>query len=277
MLTPRSRRLAVLILSLLLGGAALAQVDPRAQELLDGVAESFAHLGDTFSGPLETMDLTLCFTFYEAGEAQPEMCTRMVMDRVGERLMQETHTTFQDEEGSEEHVTKAVYKDGQLSMRDSFSEEPFELPASEVAALEAIFESVFDQLTNLETMLPEEIEKATYDGEVNYGDVLVGEQVTATVFVPTLMTGGATVQETTGRFIFGAEGRFIGSIYETPEGDLMMVFEDPGEGAPFFPMLNHTLYRLEGEEVMIEGRTRVSHFAFNEPLDDALFELEEGR
>jgi hypothetical protein len=269
----RPLRSAVLVLSLLCS-AALAQVDPRAQELLDGVAESFSTLEGTVPDTFETFDLTLCMTFYEAGEAQPEMCTRMVMDRAGERLMQETHTTLGNEEGSEEHVIKAVYKDGQLRIRDSFSEESFELPESEVAALEATFESVFDQLMDLETTLPEEIGRATYDGEVNYGGVLVGEQVTATVPTPTFMTGGAPVQETTLRFVFDTEGRFSGSVYETPEGDLVMVFEDPGEGAPFFPMLNHTLYRLQGEDVVIEGRTRVTHFAFNEPLDEALFELE---
>lgn len=55
-------------------------------------------------------------------------------------------------------------------------------------------------------MLPEEVERATYDGEVNYGGVLVGEQITATTLTPTFMTGGATVQEATLRFVFDEEG-----------------------------------------------------------------------
>lgn len=54
-----------------------------------------------------------------------------------------------------------------------------------------------------------------------------------------------------------------------------MVYEDPDEGAPFLPMLNHTFYLTQEGEAVIDGRTRVTHFAFNEPLAEALFELGE--
>ncbi len=50
---------------------------------------------------------------------------------------------------------------------------------------------------------PEEFESATYDGEVDYRGVLVGEQVTTTLAL-TFTTGGASVQETTLRFVFDA-------------------------------------------------------------------------
>jgi hypothetical protein len=109
-MTPlRSVHPAVLPLCLALwaAGPASAQVDPRAEALLNGLAESFSQAPQLEAyESLDTMDLTFCFTFYEAGEAQPEMCSRMVMDRTNRRMMQEMHMTFEDEEGSEEHVTK---------------------------------------------------------------------------------------------------------------------------------------------------------------------------
>jgi hypothetical protein len=272
---PRPLRSAVLAFSLLLGSAALAQVDPRAEALLDNLGESFAHLEGTVPDTFETFDLTLCMTFYEAGEAQPEMCTRMVMDRTNRRMMQETHMTFEDEEGSEEHVTKIVYKDGQLRMRDSFSEEPFALPESEVAALEATFESIFDGLADLENMIPTEFERATYDGEVKYGGVLVGEQVTATTLAPTFMTGGTSVQETTLRFVFGEEGQLIGSVSESAEGEIVTVYDDSTGEQPISHMFNGTSYLMEGDEAVITNRNRLANLAVNEPLDEALFELGE--
>lgn len=277
-MTPlRSVRPAVLLyLTLWSAGLASAQVDPRAEALLNGMDESFSQAPQLEAyESLDTMDLTLCFTFYEAGEAQPEMCTRMVMDRTNRRMMQETHMTFEDEEGSEEHVTKIVHKDGQLTMRDSLLGETVEMPEAEVAALEATFETIFDQLADLENVLPEEFESATYDGEVDYGGVLVGEQVTATALAPTFMTGGASVQETTLRFVFDAEGQLIGSVTESPEGEVMMVYDDPTDEVPLSRMFSGTVYLLEGDEAVITSQNRLANFAVNEALDEALFELGE--
>lgn len=273
-MTPlRCVRPAVLLcLTLWPAGPASAQVDPRAEALLNGMAESFSQAPQLEAyESLDTMDLTLCFTFYRAGEAQPEMCTRMVMDQTNRRMMQETHMTFEDEEGSEEHVTKMVYKDGQLTMRDSLLGETVELPEAEVAALEATFEAIFDHLADLENVLPKEFESATYDGEVDYGGVLVGEQVTA--LAPTFMTGGASVQETTLRFVFDAEGKLIGTVTESPEGEALMVYDDPTDEVPFSRMFNGTSYLLGGDEAVITSQNRLANFALNEPLAEALFEL----
>jgi hypothetical protein len=255
-----------------LGSAAFAQIDPRAQALLDGFQESFSHLEGTVPEDVTSMDLTLCFTFFEAGEAQPESCTRMVMDRANHRLMQELRMTVEGDAGPEEHVITTVYRDGQLMMRDSTVGEAFELPESQLEVLEATFESIFDEFAEMQAAFPEAFERATYDGEVDYGGVLVGEQVTATMPIPNFMTGGAAVQERAVRLVFGAQGRLIGSVIEAPEGDLVMVYDDLEE-APL-PIVNHTLYRLEGDTALIQARTRVTHVAFNEPLDDALFELD---
>jgi hypothetical protein len=160
-------------------------------------------------------------------------------------------------------------------MRDSFSEGAFELPETEVAALEATFEAIFDKLADLENVLPEEFESATYDGKVNYGGVLEGEQVTATTLAPTFMTGGASVQETTLRFVFDAEGQLIGSVAESAEGATVMVYDDPTDELPLSRMFSGTSYLLEGDEAFITSQNRLANFAVNEPLAEALFELGE--
>lgn len=108
-MTPvRSIRPAILLcFALWSAGLVSAQVDPHAETLLNEMAESFSQTPQLEAyESLDTMDLTFCFTFYEAGETQPEMCTRMVMDRTNRRMMQEMHMTFEQEE----HVTKTVYK-----------------------------------------------------------------------------------------------------------------------------------------------------------------------
>lgn len=275
---PRSAVFA-LALTLSLGGAALAQIDPRAEELLNGIGEGFAQTPQLEAHEtIDTMDLTFCFTFYEAGEAQPEMCTRMVMDRTNRRMMQELHMTFEDEDGSEEHVTKTVYKDGQLTMRNSLLGEAFELPEAEVATLEATFETVFDQIADAEKMFPEEFGSATYDGEVNYGGVLVGEQVTTAVpvFTPmsTPMSGGASTQDVTMRLVFDEEGQLIGNVTETPEGEAVMIYNDPTDEVPFSRFFNLTSYLTDGNEAIITNKSRMTRFVINQPLDKALFELE---
>lgn len=70
-MTPlRSLRPAVLLcLAFWSAGPALAQVEPRAEALLNGMAESFSQAPQLEAyGSLDTMDLTFCFTFYRAGE-----------------------------------------------------------------------------------------------------------------------------------------------------------------------------------------------------------------
>lgn len=170
---------------------------------------------------------------------------------------------------------KPSTKDGQLTISDSLPGETFGLPEAEVATLEGTFEAIFDQLADLENVLPGEFERATYDGEVDYGGVLVGEQVTATALAPTFMTGGAPLQETTLRFVFDAQGQLIGNVTKSPEGEVVMVYDDPTDEVPLSRMFNGTRYLLEGDEAIFTSQNRLTNLTINEPLAETLFELSE--
>lgn len=271
--------LAALSSTLFIGSLGLAQIDPRAEVLLNSLEDGFALQPDTF----ETFDTTLCITSYEAGEAQHEACIRMVMDVIDRRMYSETRSEFD----GEQYVMEMVYQNGRATMRDDFSfsdedDELFELPKEDVAAIEANFKAMFDQLSEVANAIPEDYQSASYDGEVSYGGVLAGEQVTMTILMPTFTAEGPSPRETTMRLVFDAQGQHIGSVIDSsqvagleesmgPEGELLVVYTNP---VPYIRVVNTTNYQLEGDNATPLYETRVTRYLVNEPLDETLFELE---
>ena len=246
-----------------------AQVDPRARVLLDGLDESFAAQAQPET--LETTDITTCYTFYEDGKAQPETCVRQVVDFVNRRMYNETRSKFEDEL----HIFEMIYQDGRATYRDSFLEaeglaEEISLPEAQLAEIEGTFEQMFDQIAGGVAALPDDYERATYDGQVRYGNVLAGRKVTVTMASPVASPGSPPEKLTLG-YIFDAQGRVTGSVSETSQGTLLQVYTDPEDPSPYHHFMNATSYTLEGKTPTLTGETKITRYRLNPTLDDAMF------
>lgn len=247
-----------------------AQVDPRARVLLDGFGESFAAQAQAQPETLETTDMTTCYTFYEGGEAQSEMCVRQVMDFVNRRMYNETRSQF----GDEPETFKLIYKDGRATVKDSFSEiEGLELPKAQLAEMEGMFEQMFDRIAGGAAALPDDYERATYDGRVRYGNVLAGEKVTVTTALPVALPGQS--QSPSGKldvsYVFD-RGLSVGAVFRDPQrGTILQVYTNPEDPVPYRRFVNSTTYTLKGKTPTLTGKIKVTRYRLNPKLNDALF------
>lgn len=252
---------------------ASAQVDPQARALLDGLDESFG--AQTQPETLETTDMTTCYTFYEDGKAQPEMCVRQIIDFVNRRMYSETRSKFEDEL----HIFKMIYQDGRATYRDSFLEaeglaEEISLPEAQLAEIEGTFEQMFDQIAGGAAALPDDYERATYDGRVRYGNVLAGRKVTVTMASPVALPGSPS-EKLDLSYIFDAQGRVVGSVSKTPQGPLLQVYSNPEDPSPYRRFMNTTTYSLKGKTPTLTGKVKVTRYRVNPTLNDTLFTFEE--
>ena len=261
------KRVFRLVVLVMLFSSASAQIDPRARVLLDGFGESFAAQAQPET--LEAIDTTTCYTFYEEGKAQPEMCVRQVMDFVNRRMYNETRSQF----GDEPETFKLIYKDGRATVKDSFSEMAgLELPEAQIAEMEGMFEQVLDQISGEANAFPDDYERATYDGRVRYGNVLAGEKVTVTMASPIALPGQSPSGKLNGGFVFDAQGRNVGSIFEDPQqGETLQVYTDPKDPVAYRRFMNSATYSLKGKTPTLTGKIKVARYRLNPTLNDALF------
>ena len=243
---------------------ATAQVDPRARPLLDGLSDALATQPET----LEATDTTLCTTLYQDGKAQPEACVRMVMDFANRRIYNETRTQV----GDKLQTFKLIYRDGRAAFTTSLSERAVELPKAQLAAMEKAFEDALDQFAEGTNVLPDDVERATYDGQIRYGEVLTGEKVTITTTSPVAIPGVAPSGELALSFIFDPQGRGVGSVVKTPQqGTLLQVYTNPEDPVPYRRYADATLYILEGKTPTLLGETKLTRYRVNPELNEALF------
>lgn len=241
---------------------AFAQTDGRALELL-GAAEQFEPLD------LDTLRMTIHMTNYRPdGEVEVDAKMHTVMDLEGRRLYQE------------------MYFDGELALRSAlnqskmftqsfgFGEEAVEvapLPAEQAEQLGAMMETLqFDPAS----LYPVDYDTATYDGVQSYAGLARGEQVTVTMGVPEAMSSftGETIKT---RLIFGEDETLVATVQTLPEtGTLLSVFGEYLELDNRFVMSGLTTYLLEGSRATLQYEMSFTHLAFNEPVDDRLFNLE---
>lgn len=243
---------------------AFGQIDPKARPFLD-----FTDVTDAAQKPVmptRTVDYTLCSTFYESGAAEGEMCNRTVMDFVNRQMMSQTTSS----RGDDAMTFKMVYADGQATMKDAFSEGPTALPKDQVALLERSFDYAADVVVT-GGALPDEVLSATYDGVVKYGEVVGGEQITASVMARSFMLGNASPQKTTMRFIFGKDKKLLAFVGEVPPRKLLHVLENPDDTVPMRRFISGKSYWLENGRPKLFSSQRLTRYRLNPTLDDALF------
>lgn len=244
-MTRTNRRPAALIASLLLAislATASAQVDARARALLEG-------LQPVTTEELRNVDQTVVTTTYVDGD-EMETNSRIVIDFEGRRLVMLT-------EVMPGMSTSVVLKDGQVTM--SMPGMPMTLPVPPETATE--LEKMFDQN---EPILLKEGDVATYDGEVDYGGIVSGEQVTYTFH-------DESGEPTTIQYLF-KDSKIIGIHMDMGSSGEMLVAYDTAVDTQALMGYDSTTYMLEGGAWNIVSRARVEAVAYNVVLDESLFE-----
>lgn len=251
------KRLSCVVVFAALVSSAFGQIDPKAEPFLE-----FIKLPQKPSVPTRTADYTLCSTSYD-GEAEDETCVRTVMDFVNRRLMSQT--------GSDDALEfKMIYAGGQARITDAFLEKPMILPKDQTAILERSFNYAADAVQT-GGVLPDEVLNASYDGVVKYGEVVSGEQITATVMARSFMLGNASPRKTTMRFIFSKDKRLLAFVSEVPPRNLLHVLENPADPVPMRRFISGKVYRLEKGEPKLSSSQRLTRYRLNPTLNDALF------
>ena len=237
------RSILALLASVVLAASSLgfAQIDDRARALLEG-------LRPTEVEAIETLDQTTV-TVVEA-QGGTEVRSRTVLDYVNERARIDT-------EMAPGMTATVIISDGRLAMDVGGMRVP--LPP----ALGEQFADVFASDPNDPF---EGIESATYDGPVEYGGLVSGEQVTV---VGAAEVAGVDGGEET-RFVFAGDGGLLAVVSESAEGTILMVFDEPVTGSPAVGR-SAALYQLQGGAAERIATIRYEDVRINEPLSDDLF------
>ena len=230
-----------------------AQLDPKAAPFL-----SYSSALQNMDKP-ETLVYTLCLTIYSEGETLPEVCTRSAIDYVNRRIA--IRTTAKEDP---DYNNQTIYQNGHIRMTDFLTGKPTTLPPAQARPLEAMLENMFEQAFQ-GTFMPDEFERTSY------GEIIQGEQVSATLKLPSFEPESPTPKKTTVRLIFGRNKELLGTITTTPQGELLSVVTRPQVEMTFAQVFNTTLYLLENGAPMLTSKNRLVQFRLNKPLDEKLF------
>lgn len=237
----RALTLLVFLLAAAAVSVAQAQIDPRARELLEGLRPADVEA-------IETLDQTIVTTV--EAEGGTEVRSRTVIDYVGERARIET-------EVAPGMAAVLVLVDGQLDMIVGGMRVP--VPAT-------LGEQFGDVLAGDPNDPLAEIESATFDGPVSYGELVSGDQVTV---VGTTQVAGVDEGDQT-RYVFAPDGGLLAVVSEDDEATILMVFDEPFTGSTAVGR-SGALYRLQGEQVERIATMRFEDVRINEPVSDDLF------
>ncbi len=232
------------LVAAILCSSALAQIDAQSQALLDGLWAGGS------AEPLESIDQTVVTTMYMNGE---EMVTssRTVIDYVNRRA-----AIFTDMGGG--MMTRMIHVDGVTTMK--MEGMPMALPVP--PQMSSAFDSIFDQP---QTVAQDPNATAVYDGEVSYGDVISGRQVTYT----------ATYDGTpmTSKMIFDDAGAYVGMVMDGEDGStIVMVFDEPVSGSGPNEPRAMSMYDFRDGVATLTSRTTYENVSVNQPLDETVFE-----
>lgn len=238
---------ALVLLAAVLAPLATAQIDPQARTFLEGLNERF----DT---DVTTLDQTSIITTYMPDGTTATMTVRSVIDYVNRRA-----ATFSEVMPGMEAVM--VLKDGQVTMKVPGMPMSLPVPPEAAESLEALFDPpVWPGFKDGDT--------ASYDGQVSYGELLSGEQVSYTT--KHVLDGNES--DYTTRFVFTADGAILGYLIESPGVDpLLMVLSEPATGG-YLAGLDASLYLPDGGGWQLSSKMEFVEYTVNAPIDESLFE-----
>ena len=237
------------------------QIDPKAKPFLGSINEA---QNITPGATTRTLDYILCSTSHEDNKGKT--CTRTVVDFVNRRMMVEAHS---DTDKSENF--QLIYKNGQATITDAFSEKPTVFPKDQAAIVKRSFEYIAEVAKTGGT-LPDKVLSATYDGTVRYGKVIGGTQVTVSVLARSFMLGNTSPKKTTMSFIFSKEKQILGFVTEIPPRNLLYVLDNPADPIPMRRFISGEMYWLENGKPKLSSSQQITRYRLNPKLNSSLFD-----
>ena len=261
---------------------AFAQIDPRAQVILDRygqrVEEALAARGESYlATPIDTLKTVTTITV-KREEYEYRSVDTTVVDRLNERLASTTWTRFDDDMS----FTRFVYDDGTLQgvgLDDGLKPIPF---SKTTEAYHSIRASLAERLEASLVFMADpngadrsEPSFARYDGPVSYGGVLEGEQLTldALPFALSGLPGDPDASRVTVVYtvVYAPDGSIVGLVWSGEEKTFVVY------GKPLVlpeRATDYAVYDLsEGEVALVTELS--SETTYNEPLNESWFDLSE--
>lgn len=224
-----------------LASIATAQIDPQARALLEGLQPAQVEA-------IDTLDQTIVTTVEVEGGT--EVRSRTIIDYVHQRARIET-------EVAPGMGAVLVLVDGQLQMIVAGMRVPVPGELGEQFA-DILDGDPNDPLAG--------IERATFDGPVDIGGLVSGDQVT--VVGSTQVAGVEDAEES--RFVFGSDGSLLAVAFDSDEGTIVMVYDEPVTGSTAVGR-GGTLYQVRGGQAERMATVRFEDVRINEPVSDDLF------
>lgn len=236
------RALVTLLLAALLASAWAQDLDPRGVALLEGLQ------GGDVPDQIRNMDMSLSSITYMEGE-EFETSSRTVIDYENQRA-----AIISEVMGMQ---TRMMLVDGQTKM----SVMGMSLPLPAEAAAE--FDSIFDQPTA--TSMLDGAQRITFDGPVNYGDLLVGDQVTYEGEADLYGAPDSPVMH----YVFDGSGALLGVHLPMDGEEMIMVYREPVKDSMM--NFNMNVYRLAGGTWELLQEATLESLEYNIALDEDLF------
>lgn len=236
----------LLAVTVMFASVALAQIDDRSRALLEGLSSAQQ------ATEITTLDQTMVMTMpQDGGELTTRTRTAIDFENRRAAIVSELGDGMS---------TRMVHQDGQTTMH--MAGMPMAMPVPPQMA--GIFEGIFDQQQDF---LAQENATAVYDGEVSYGDLVTGQQVTFTGSYDVM----GTTESSESRLLFDAAGNHIATVVEVDGDTIVMLYDDPASGD--LPMARDaTMYQLTDGAASLYATIRYEDVRVNEPLDETLFE-----
>jgi len=234
----RSVRLVAWTLALLLFGLVQAQIDDRARGLLEGLQTTPENRIDT----LESVVFTIVPGF--------EQRVHSVLDFVNKRAWIQT-------EVMEGLVATLVIVDGRVSMR---------VGQQLVPPMPGLFEEFIDLFSDVTSDPLEGIERASFDGEVSFGELVTGFGVS--IEGESALVGLDVSSRA--QLIFNGDGK-LAAVLSNAEGmALLIVFDEPFSGNTALAQ-GFVMYQVSGDSYEPLMQTMVESVTLNQAVDEALF------
>lgn len=238
-----ARLISAVLMAALLSAAFAQDIDPRGVALLEALG------GGEIPDEIRNMDLTFSSITYMEGE---EFATRSrtVIDYENQRA-----AIISEVMGME---TRMMLVDGQARMSMMGMTMPLPPGADDQ------FDSIFDQ-PDPSSMIDGAV-RITFDGPVNYGDLLVGDQVT--------YEGDAGVYGTPDspiiHYVFDASGALLGMHMPADGGEMLIVNKEPLRDA----IMNYdaSVYVMDGGAWNLMQEMTLESMEYNIELDESLFQ-----
>lgn len=239
------RRMITTAVLLMVAGISFAQVDERARELLEGLA------ADAAVYEIRTMEQVMTTYMHQLGTSTT---SRSIIDIENERAVGFT----------EPGGLVMRYVDRVLTMEAQGKEVPVS------PELLQSFQGVFDQ-TYTFSVLDYEDATATYDGVVNYADVLTGHQVTYSGGMLQILAPLSVAETSEVRYIFDDAGHLAGTVSGSDGIHIVSVIvgEPVVNGLMLF---NMELYEVENDVATPLATMSYETVSINEPVDETLFD-----